>query len=153
MKSRLLFCGIIVLFFINEMAVGQERSTNVVVTAVAPIYPRLARLTKTSGKMSIEVSVDKFGTVISATATKGEPNSYVSFRDVSERTARWWMFVASSEGADERKYVIAFIYRLMPDDTPDDELMPIYHYPFEMEVRNTAANPHRFEDPPVYHEK
>jgi hypothetical protein len=124
-----------------------------VVTAVAPAYPRLARLTRTSGEISVEVFVDKIGTVTNAIAIKKEPDSYVSFREVSERTARRWMFAASSSGAVQRKYVITFIYRIMPEETPEDELMPIYHYPFEMEVRNTAANPLKFEDPPTYHDK
>ncbi|MBN1566868.1 MAG: energy transducer TonB [Acidobacteria bacterium] len=153
MKSTRLFWAFFILVAsTNEMVIGQGSSTDTVVTAVAPVYPRLARLTRTSGKLRVEVYVDKYGAVTNATAIKGEPDSYVPFREVSERTARRWVFSASSADTVQRKYVITFNYRIMPNETPEDELMPIYHYPFEIEVRNTAANPHKFEDPPVYHD-
>ncbi len=151
MKARLLLLTIAIWLPMTEMIIGQENSTDGVVSAVAPIYPRLARLTGTSGKIRVEIHVDKLGMVTKAIAIREDPNSYVSFREISERTSLRWKFTVAKDEVSSRTFVLTFVYKIMPDKTPEDELAAVFHYPYEIEVRGTAVKPIVIEDPPLYH--
>jgi TonB family protein len=133
---------------------GQDASlkpeeNSAVISAVAPVYPRLARLTKTSGRIRVEVQVDNSGTVIYAKAIREDANSYSSFKGESEKAAMRWRFTEANTGTP-RVFVLTFQYKLMPDKSGEDELTSVYHIPLKIEVRSTAVNPLIIEDPPVY---
>lgn len=141
------------LALLPELLAEEIQECEQIVTAIAPAYPRLARLTRTSGEIRVRVDVDASGTVINANAIKEDINAYVSFKDSSEKAALRWKFAAESRKSMQRHCMIKFNFKIMPDETPEDELISIYRNLCEIEVRNTAANPHKFEDPLLYHDK
>ena len=110
-----------------------------VVSAVAPIYPRVAYMARMYGTIKVLVEVNNSGAVINAKAIKKNLLS-----ESSEKAALKWEFKTINDSElIVRKYEITFKYRLMPEYTQDEDLTCIYNPPYEIEVRirNEAATP------------
>jgi hypothetical protein len=142
-KYKILTVTIIWLFFVLPI-LGED--TEPVKIAVAPAYPSDARTKQISGTIKVEVMIDITGNVITAKAIKEEDFTvYSAFNAVSEKAALHWKFKANSEKYKDRKYMLIFSYKIMPDTTPEYELTTIYHYPYEIEIRSHGANQAFFE--------
>jgi hypothetical protein len=106
-----------------------------VIAAIAPVFAHDSYLTGSSGKIQIEAEVSSGGDV---TGTRLLESSGPNLRKDSENAARQWKF---SPASNSRKCTITFYYRIMPDQTPEEELTSVFHYPLEFEVRSKAKPP------------
>src|SRR5712691_7149974 len=101
--------------------VNQSVSTTPSVTAaVAPNFPLIALHSHTSGEVVIEVKINSDGSVTSAEAVSGNQVLVGSSRQIARR----WKF-APTKDKNIRTARLTFVYRLVPRDTPPDELLPI----------------------------
>ena len=78
----------------------------------------------------IKVTIDRTGSVTSATTESASLFKDQSFED----TAKRWLFEKDST-QNERVAKIKFILRIMPKETAISDITTIYRYPLEMEVR------------------
>jgi TonB family protein len=122
----LLLAGLVSPVSMAEEFIGRE-----VLSAVAPIFPSVPSLTGTGGKIQLEVEVNTTGDV---TGIKILEASLPGLRRDSEKAARQWKFSASPAATNPRRYVILFVFRMMPDEASPDELTPVFHPPYEIEV-------------------
>lgn len=108
-----------------------------VLEAVAPIFIPFVFDKTGMNEVVVEVNVNSDGNVTSAKTV-----SVTLFRDTSfETTAKRWRFAPSSDGKEERIAQIKFILRIMPKDTPLDQLTTIYTAPYQIEVRHEVFEP------------
>lgn len=78
-----------------------------VMKAVAPKdYPPLASAAMVSGKLKIEVKIDKAGNVIAAQIVEG----HKLLQDISKSAAFLWKFAGSEEGPNERTAQLTFTF-------------------------------------------
>ncbi|HEX8163963.1 MAG TPA: energy transducer TonB [Pyrinomonadaceae bacterium] len=106
-----------------------------VVTAVAPLYPPLIlRGSQISDKepATVSVRIDEQGNVTSAQAVGGG----TFFRRPAEKAARQWRFVPSESGEKVRTAKIIFVFRIMPPNTPPEELGTVFTPPNLVEIRS-----------------
>jgi TonB family protein len=110
-----------------------------VMMAVAPIFPPAAVASNTSGKVVIEVQVDATGAVSMAKIVDGD----ALFRagKIYETTARRWRFAVAKDGASLRTARITFVFKIMPKDTPPDDLTSVFIPPYQVEVRHKPFEP------------
>jgi hypothetical protein len=125
-------------------AIAQEVNSNLV-AAVAPTYPQLAYMTRTEGRIKLEISVNGFGAVSTAKDYDNDRNLYKLFGKASESAAKKWQFSTDLNNA-ERKYVITFVYRIMGKDATDENLATIFYPPLTIEVRQRSYEP-VYEEP------
>lgn len=101
-----------------------------VISAVAPMYPPIARQARAASDTTVEVEIDREGRVTSAESKGGHP----LFRKVAEEAARRWVF--SSAGADtKRKVTLTFLFRIMAAKAPVYEGTSVYYPPYKIEAR------------------
>lgn len=101
-----------------------------VIKAFPAIYPNVAAAARASGSVVIEVKVDSSGKVISAHIVEGIPLLGVA----AEKSARRWIFAPETKHM-ERAVRLTFTFKLMPEDAPAEELLPIFMPPYHVEVR------------------
>lgn len=110
-----------------------------VIVAVAPIYPSTAAVTNTSGEVVIEVTIDKSGKVREARIIEG--NSLLKTAKFLERIAKKWEFNESEDKSVERKAKIIFSFRIVPSETLDEDLRPVFFLPNKVEVKSKKQEP------------
>jgi len=105
-----------------------------VVQAVAPAYPPIAATAGAAGTVVIEVRLKADGSVSSARVVNG----IGVLAAAATNSARRWTFVGTDEQNNPRVVRLMFVFRIMPRDTPKDELLPIFMPPYKVEVRATV---------------
>lgn len=105
-----------------------------VVQAVAPAYPPIAATAGAAGTVVIEVRLKADGSVSSARVVNG----IGVLAAAATNSARRWTFVGTDEQNNPRVVRLTFVFRIMPRDTPKDELLPIFMPPYKVEVRATV---------------
>jgi TonB family protein len=105
-----------------------------VISAMAPIYPPIARAARIGNEASVEVKINSSGEVISAKAS-GHP----LLRAPAEYAARRWRFVPASGTSVEHTVKLTFVFTLMPRCAKPVELTPIFYPPYKVEVRGEDA--------------
>lgn len=117
-----------------------------VISAVAPIFPPTAIAANINGSVVVEVKIDMSGKVTATQIIEGHPllRQVRSFED----TARRWQFNQVTRGDALRSARLTFVFRIMPKETPTDELTPVYTPPYQVEVRHRPFVPVVDADPP-----
>lgn len=105
-----------------------------VTAAAAPIFPRLAAATRASGKVTVEVKVDKGGSAISNSILDGHP----LFREAAQNAAQLWRFAPDSQGDEVRSVRLTFVFSLVSDAT-ESELTPVFIPPYQVEVKQRVT--------------
>jgi len=137
------FIGITVAFcLVTGVSVGfvryafaQQTNQPKVILAVAPTYFPLALSSHTSGEVVIEVKIDSKGLVTDARGLSGKP---ILIAD-SKYVARRWKFEPSEDSA-VRTARLTFVYRLVPKETPIEELLPIFKLPYRVEIAHVLSD-------------
>lgn len=110
-----------------------------VISAVAPLYPVIIRGTlgaiDVRTEVSVEMKVDRSGTVTAARSVSGHP----ILRVPAARAARQWKFASCDMCEEVRTVHLSFIFRTMPRGTPEEEMTPIFGPPYRVEVRRYSV--------------
>ena len=135
MEHNLRVVMLILLVLAAKPARAQEASKSVldapaVTVAVAPNYFPTALHSHASGEVVIKVKINSEGSVTSSTVVSG--NHVLAAG--SGQVARRWKFVPIASKDSVRTARLTFVYRLVPRDTPADELLPIFKPPYRVEV-------------------
>ena len=101
-----------------------------VVQAYPAVYPNVAAAARASGSVVIEAKVDSSGKVTSTSIVEGIPLLAVA----AGKSARRWMFAPEAKQM-ERMVRLTFTFKLMPEDAPAEELLPIFMPPYQIEIR------------------
>ena len=132
MKQILVF--LILIALLASVAFSRSRSagsrTLQVISAVAPIYPIIARQANATGDVPVYVEINSEGMVTSVNSE----GRFGVLSAASEKAARRWVFSATSE-SEKRKATLVFSFRVMPENTQPAEATPIYYPPYKIEVR------------------
>jgi TonB family protein len=114
------------------VVIAQSNSSDLptVISAVAPVYPPIARQARAASDTIVEVEIDREGKVMSAESRGGHP----LFRKVAEEAARRWVFSAASTDA-KRKATLTLSFQILPPKTPVYEATSIFYPPYKIEVR------------------
>ena len=104
--------------------------TPAVLAAVAPVHPPIAVFANVAGDVSVEAVIGSAGKVSSTKVLNGSKLLIHAGIDAAKR----WRFQA---GSSERRTVLNSIFRILPKDTPAEELSTIFTPPFSVEVRRT----------------
>lgn len=102
-----------------------------VVKAVAPSYPPLAIAARVSGLVILDVLVDSQGKVASVRIVEG-PNL---LRAAAENAAKHWAFEVVGGETAARTVRLTFIFTIMPEGTPSEELLSCFIPPYRVEVK------------------
>lgn len=102
-----------------------------VISAVAPVFPLPDKGPWVMGSVVVEALINSNGNVVVAHAITGHPFLYRA----SEEAARRWLFAPSADKSKERMTRLTFIFKMMEDDTADQDLSPIFMPPYKIEVR------------------
>jgi hypothetical protein len=145
-RRAISWVAVLPLFCLNVISQDYKNQVDLI-EAVAPIFPQDAWASNTSAIMKIEVSVDSSGKVMKAQDIGDNIYTYKMFGSASEEAAKRWRFIPDHAVAI-RKYVITFIYKIMPLDASMEDLTGSYRPPYEMEVRCRRREPIVFDDPP-----
>lgn len=114
-----------------------------VITAVAPVFIPFI-LGKTGVlRATVKVTINQVGEVSEAELVESSPLKDLSFVE----TARKWRFNALSTDSQHRTAMIKYVLRIMPKDTPLNELTTIYSFPYEIEVRHEVFDMPTNSDP------
>jgi TonB family protein len=127
----------------NERTSGNKVQ---VLEAVAPAYPMLAVASNTSGRVVVEARINAAGEVTSVKVIEG----HRLLRPIAEGTAHRWRFNPSVRDAGIRTAVLTFTFNIMPKETRDDELTPVFKPPYQVEIRHKPFKPIVESDPPSY---
>ena len=113
------------------VVVAQSKSSDspTVISAVAPVYPPIARQARASSDTIVEVEIDREGKVTSAEPKGGHP----LFRKVAEEAARRWVFSGSAD--TKRKTTLTFSFRILPAKASAYEGTSVYYPPYKIEAR------------------
>lgn len=104
-----------------------------VIQAVAPIFPIPDKGNIAVGSVAVEVQLDSKGVVTQAKAVQGHPDLFL----VCESAAKRWVFAASPD-SDVRTVRLTFVFRVMEDPTPEQDLGPIFLLPYKIEIRSNG---------------
>jgi TonB family protein len=107
-----------------------------VVSAVAPMYPPIARTANATGDVTLTVEIDRDGKVTSVESKSGHP----LFRKSAEEAARRWVFGTSATSA-KRKVTLTFLFRLIESDASAYEGTSVYYPPYKIEARAMKVIP------------
>jgi TonB family protein len=131
-KLSVALAGVILLGFI---AAAKVRSAEppLVVSAVAPVYPPVARAARVTGEVFVDVEIDREGKVTSAKAV----NAHRLLEQAVVEAARRWRFVPELQDKRERMARLAFAFVMLPEKAPVPEATSIF-YPqyYKIEVRS-----------------
>lgn len=105
-----------------------------VTRAVAPAYPDIALEARSEFAVTIEVAINQSGDVADAKAVEASGPPKVYRKEWYEQLARQWQF-AGSDLASVRTARIKFTFRLMPKETPPEQLCTVFLPPYDVEVR------------------
>lgn len=105
-----------------------------VIAAIAPTYPGIALAMPKGGDVTVEVSVAPDGGVGTARVVSGP----APLRHPAVEAARLWRFAPENAG---QRITLTFSFRIMPKDTPAEELTPSFKPPYEVEVRRVMPEP------------
>ncbi|MCM3874197.1 MAG: energy transducer TonB [Pyrinomonadaceae bacterium] len=114
-------------------ALGNDEPDNpLVVQAVPPTYPPIARAANVSGVVLVEVKIDARGYVTAVRIIEGHKLLTLS----AEKAARKWKFYALDK-AKERSVQLRFEFILIATNkgTPDD-LGIVFWPPYKVEIRH-----------------
>lgn len=138
------FASYVVMLMVLPVQAQTSGEPTGVVLAIAPAFSQVAAMTNTSGNVVIETRINAMGEVTSAKIVDGHP----LLRRVKtfEKTARRWRF---TQGSDDRILRITFVFRIMPKNTPLEELTPIFAPPYQVEIRHLPFEPIVDSDPPT----
>src|SRR5712691_8290304 len=133
------------LFVVRASARGQEANKpcpdqTAVTAAVAPTYPLIALSSHTSGELVVEVKIKWDGSVTSVQAISGSP----VLAGGSNHVARLWKFAAAADRTGIRTARLTFVYRLVPKDTPTDQLLPVFKPPYRVEITHIVPDDKSF---------
>lgn len=106
----------------------------IVITAVAPIYPPVAKAGLITDDVIVEGSVHPSGVFITTNVVQG----HKVFHQAAKNAAKRWRFEpyklpASGEFRTAR---LTFLFRIMPAETPEAELLPVFYPPYKVEARS-----------------
>jgi TonB family protein len=118
--------------FFGVIALAQSNSSNAVpiVSAVAPMYPPIARTAHATGDVTTTVEINRDGKVTSVESKGGHP----LFRKAADEAARRWVFAPSSTDV-KRTATLTFLFRLVESDAPAYEETSVYYPPYKIEAR------------------
>lgn len=111
------------------IAQSESSDSPTVVSAVAPVYPPIARQARAASDTIVEVEIDREGNVRSAEPKGGHP----LFRKAAEEAARRWVFSASAD--TKRKATLTLTFRILPAKAPVYEGTSVYYPPYKIEAR------------------
>jgi TonB family protein len=145
--KQLLSLTILILFLIN-FAFGQDNERGKIsktkqlstVIAVAPIFPAVAKATNTSGKVIVEVNVNKDGNVTSAKTVEG----HSLLCRTAEVVARMWKFEVAE---NESKIQLTFVFSILQKSSTTEQLLSVFTIPYQVEVKTRPIEPLVSSDP------
>src|SRR5919205_3047221 len=130
-NSGLLFAALIFAIFSSSPAVAGVSERPSVVRAVPPLFPLPAGGPNATGAVVVEARVAAGGGVVEAKAIRGHPALY----HVAEAAARRWLFSPLAGQNEVRTVRLTFVFKLMDEGTPDQDLLPLFEPPYRVEVR------------------
>ena len=117
---------------LTSAALSQTQQPLTVIAAVAPKPPLvMAVQLKAQEAVFVEVQVNEQGAVTSAKAIAGPPVLTRAAQDAALR----WRFNPGNDTDKIRSARLAFIYSLLPKNTPSGELGAIFTPPYKIEIR------------------
>jgi len=129
-------------------SLGFQKESPTVIKATAPIFPPVAVAGNISGNVILNVQVRaETGEVIGAQIIDGHP----LLRQIKalEDTAKRWQFKALQAETNTQSVRLEFLFKIMPKDTQDIDLTPIFISPYKVEVRHRPFEPITHSDPPT----
>jgi hypothetical protein len=106
-----------------------------VITAVAPTFPAILIGANISGKTVIEATVNSRGEVASTQIVEGHP-LIKQMTKLFDATLKRWRFSTTEEEGKMRKAKIVFVFTIVPERIPEEELTTVFRPPYEVEVRH-----------------
>lgn len=79
----------------------------------------------------MEVQIAASGQVVEVKAVSGHPVLY----RVAGNAARRWLFSPAAEQTKVRTVLLTFMFKFMDEGTPDEDLLPVFEPPYQVEVR------------------
>ena len=121
------------LAFSVSLASDQSSIQNpVVLSAIAPGHPQIAKAANAYGEITVEVKIDENGKVDSAAAVSG----HELLRKASENAAKQWLFSPATDGSQGRTSSLTFAFRRIDEkDRKFDETVVAFMPPYRVEVR------------------
>ena len=138
----------LLLFTLSIKVVAQNEAAKLqVVQAVSPVYPNVAVAARANGNVIVEVNIDSHGKVTSTRIVEG----IRLLGAAAEKSARRWVFTPAMEQTETRTALLAFAFKLLPEDASADEVLPIFMPPYHIEIRRAAPKvvDTRNVDPPL----
>lgn len=135
--SALHFASLAVICFFSVAVRGhtaKRAAVPTVVEAVAPAYPGIALAMPKGGDVTVEVIIGRGGVVEEAKVLTGAG----PLRHPAVIAARLWRF--SPEDAGQR-VTLTFLFRVMPKDTPPEDLTTVFKPPYGVKVQRTMPGP------------
>ncbi|MBK6722973.1 MAG: TonB family protein [Ignavibacteria bacterium] len=129
MKLNLLVLLIFSVMVSIKVSAQNEEAGPQVVQAYSAIYPSVAAAARASGSVVVEAEIDSSGKVTSVRTVEG----IRLLGAAAEKSARRWIF--NPEDIKTRTVRLTFTFKLVQDDAPADELLPIFLPPYQIEVR------------------
>ena len=109
----------------------------VVLSAIAPNHPQIAKALNAYGEIIVEVKIDENGKVDSASAVFG----HEVLRKVSENAAKQWLFAPATDGSKKRKSTLTFAFRRIDEkDRKFAETVVAFVPPHRVEVRYHSSS-------------
>jgi TonB family protein len=131
LKLSVTLAGVILL---GCIAVAKVRSAEppLVVSAVAPVYPPIARAARVTGEVFVDVEIDRDGKVTTAKAV----NAHKLLEQAVVEAARRWRFVSEAKDKRERMARLTFSFVMLSEKAPISEGTSVF-YPqdYKIEVR------------------
>jgi TonB family protein len=131
-KLSVTFAGVLLL---GCIAAANVRSAEppLIVTAVAPIYPPIARDARVTGEVFVDVEIDREGKVTSAKAV----NAHKLLEQAVVEAARRWRFLPELKYRSARMARLTFSFVMLPEKAPVLEATSVF-YPqdYKIEVRS-----------------
>jgi TonB family protein len=106
-------------------------------TREIPKYPPIARAACVQGAVAVLVDVDSTGKVIAADILYG----HALLRRTAETAARAWTFDASKDDSSGRREVIRFVFHILPFETPEKKLEPVWFSKTDVEIKSHPMEP------------
>lgn len=120
------------------LAQSKTQVSPVVVSAVAPVYPPVARAIGLQGDYLIDVEIDRAGKVVSAEMSKNSKEPKF-MREMFKEAANRWQFAPDEKAEKNRRVQITFTIRKVPNASRYDNT-PIFYPPYKIEVRDNLED-------------
>ena len=130
-RSDWLVVAMIWVSFCNSSLTSQVEGQPSVVRAVPPIFPLPEGGPNAMGAVVMEVQIAASGQVVEVKAVRGHPALY----PVAGKAARRWLFSPVEEQTKVRTVRLTFMFKFMDEGTPDEDLLPLFEPPYQIEVR------------------